>query len=204
MKDSQGVAEGSFTRPTLWLHPTGWEYLKCWCGGAAESLERYFSAPSEEASSDDRALAETIAAALEDVCYTSTLDAPYFACVITGVDLEDDEAFFGGVGIARDERASCGGSIGPKLATFYGPLDGEENTPTVCLLTNFEADDADLLDEYFSSDDLPAYSRAAEIIEGIGTVVGGYLCADDNATRIIFTFAKRAATTWVGVLTVEV
>jgi hypothetical protein len=59
------------------------------------------------------------------------------------------------------------------------------------------------LDEYVEEADQKAYARAAKALEAIGKVVGFTLCADDGATKLVFTVAETASGAWSGVLAVR-
>jgi hypothetical protein len=60
------------------------------------------------------------------------------------------------------------------------------------------------LDEYVEQADQAAYAKAVTALEAIGPVVGVCLCADDHATKLVFTLAQAASGAWSGVLAVRI
>lgn len=195
-----------YDKPMIYLHPEAWEHLKNYYDGAAAALEQYFVPTSEESkpSSEAIALADSVAGALEGVCYSTDTDCSYFACVLSGVDMENDSAFYGGVGIEQDLEVQIGGFDSLKLETMYGRTGGEEFTPTFDLLTGLGEDALEEIDEYVDEESQESYREAAALLDEKETVVGGYLCADDEVSRIRFTFGKTSSDAWAGVITVGI
>ncbi len=177
---------------------------------AAAALEKHFvvdTSPPEA----ERAFANEVAERLRTVTHSSESECPYFACVVSGVDLEDDRAFFGALGIGAREKARVGGREREMLSTAYGPVRRggtyEEHTSTRELLTMISDEDLeDEPDEYLGKEELEVYERAGTLLETRDVVVGGVLCAADGATLLVFALARAAGSdaSWSGVMTFRV
>ena len=193
--------------PTLYLEAGARAEIAEAYEGADEALKVYFS-PGDKAPAAAMALAKKVQKTLEGVLHATDVDCPYYACVLTGAELLDDEAFFGAMGIAQDAEATVGGYEYPKLETLAGreagAPDDETTYDTLQLLTKLGDDELDSLDEYVEPDEQKAYKKAGKALEAIGTVVGGHLCAEDGASKLVFALARHEAETWVGLLTVRV
>ncbi len=172
--------------------------------GVAKALTERFSLPENASAVKEFEQATRVADALRGVVHSSDADCEYFPCVMSGVDLEDDKAFYGALRIGQKELATVGGDEQRKLSTFYGPTEGEENVPTVQLMTNLDDDEFEGLDEYLDPDEQKALEKAGKLLEKTGTVIGGVLCADDDVSKLIFTLAKSKSGAWVGVCTCRV
>ncbi len=169
--------------------------------GVATALSERFSLPENASAVKEFEQATQVAEALKGVVHSSEADCEYFPCVMTGVSLEDDAAFYGALGIGQKELATVGGDEQRKLSTYYGPTEGEENVPTVQLMTGLDDEEFEGLDEYLEPDEQKALGKAARLLEKTGTVIGGVLCADDEESKLIFTVAKSKSGAWVGVCT---
>ena len=172
--------------------------------GVAKALNERFSLPENASAVKEFEQATKVADALRGVVQSSEADCEYFPCVMSGVDLEDDAAFYGALGVGKKELATIGGDEQRKLSTFYGPTEGEENVPTVQLLMNLDDEEFDGLDAYLEPDEQKALETAARLLEKTGTVIGGVLCAEDNVSKLIFTVAKSRSGAWVGVCTCRI
>ncbi len=172
--------------------------------GVAKAVKERFVVPAAGSAVKELDQAAKVAEALRGVVHSSDADCEYFPCVMSGVDLEDDAAFYGALGVGQKELATVGGDEGRKLSTYYGPQEGEDNVPTVQLLTNLDDEEFEGLDEYLEPDEQKALNKAARLLEKIGTVIGGVLCADDNVGKLIFTVAKSRSGAWVGVCTCRI
>lgn len=194
----------------LHLHPDMRQEICETYGAAGAALAKYFAQPSaaDKKPKKEMALASKVARELDGLYHSSEVDCFYYACVLTGADLLDDAAFYGAMGIGRDEKTTLGGHEQDKLETLAGPVRGERDDgtcyETVQLLTKLSDDELESIDDYVDKGEQENYSGAAAVLESIGTVVGGHLCADDGASKIVFTLAETEPGTWVGLLAVRI
>ena len=171
--------------------------------GAAAALGAYFElAPWPPANWDDAKgdakHAEAIAKALEGVVHSSDTDFDYVPCVLHGVDLK--KGLFAALGIKKTDRFSVGGYDNAKLTVTAA----SKKHPPLRLMAHLVNDDTWAeLDEYVEQGDQQAYAKAAKALESVGDVVGVCLCANDGATKLVFTMAKAASGAWSGVLAVR-
>lgn len=187
--------------PTLSLLPDHLSELSESFEDMFSSLEKYFTF-TQASNDDDIEGARSVAAVLEGELHSSDIDCDYYPCTLLGVDPLSDE-FFAALGVTRDERADVGGYDNPKLeVTRAKPGEGEGSA--IALFTRLSASALEELSEYLGPDGKEVYEAAIARLEAFGPIVGVQLCADDGASKLLLTLARRPNGVHVGVLTIAV
>lgn len=188
------------TLPTLSLLPDHRRDLVEALPEAFESIGKYFELRDAQNDAHMES-ARAVAAALAGVVHSSDTDCQYYPCVLTGPD-PDSDTFFAALGVARDARFSVGGYDNPKLEVVRAGT-GHDERSALALLSRLGEHELTQLSMYLTEPTQRAIGAAIAQLEALGPIVGVQLCADDHATKLVLTVAKRGDA-YVGVAVVRI